>query len=227
MRCWWQEIQGQNIESNPSRSVPEGCQGEGIWCLRGGTSASTSGSTLGRVEYLCVFGLPETILQIRKVVQKQRIHEFGGVNSKHLKKVHPVESNCMKIRRKGVDDHIYNQKHPQTFFMGGSLGESFHVTDCSLALSSALLTGRHVWHGQKILRGVRIWHATRNWRRRHLGATVRLRESKKRGDTMGYPINGTFRDNGTAGLQIWSPLCISMRYPNLAMYWWLASLRAT
>ena len=97
-----------------------------------------------------MMGLTETILQIRKVVHKQRIHEFGGCKLKTSQKVHPVESNCVKIRRKGVDDHIYNRKHPQTFFSW----LSWKVIPCHRLQSGieALLTGRHVWHGQKILR---------------------------------------------------------------------------
>ena len=93
---------------------------------------------------------------------------------------------------------------------------SWRVIPCHRLQSGieALLTGRHVWLGQKILRGVRIWHATRNWRRRHLGATVHA--CPRKGDT---PNRHIYRKWNCG-----APNLISfMHYPNLAMYWWLAS----
>ena len=61
--------------------------------------------------------------------------------------------------------------------------------------------------------GVRIWHATRHWRRRHLGATVHA--CPRKGD---IPKRHIYRQWNCGAPN----LIAFMHYPNLAMYWWLA-----
>ena len=159
-------------------------------------------------------GLTETILQIRKVVHKQRIHEFGGVNSKHLKKMHPVESNCMKIRRKGVDDHIYNRKHLQTFFW-------------VVILESHSMSQTAVWHwGSTDRKTCLAWPENPEVSGSDMppatGAEDTLAQLSMLVQDKGIPPKRHIYRQWNCG----APNLIAfMHYPNLAMYWWLASLK--